>query len=277
MTTTDTVTTPVSLAALWRQWQKIDALPEHDDKIHAALNAIEKEIIDRPADNPADLKAKLKFLANLASDHDWNGRIEKLYQSIETGLEKSLDTGWQIICDFDDPMRLIENMSQALSIFTLAEDVWNDERDAVCAQALLFNIKDSCKKLRDLYSEIADLLRPRSERLKPEIVELMAERERIVSETNASPLAGSMTREGEEAFAALVEVASKRIAEIDEQIADMVTTNADGLAAQVELLDVLGGDGFGQGISSDHSDNCSVRLSASIQRGIRQLHDRAAT
>jgi hypothetical protein len=176
----------VSLAALWHRWQAIEALPEHDDRVQAELNAIEKEIIDQPAVNPADLKVKLTFLASLARDHDWNDRIEKLCQSIETGLEKSLFAGYKIVCDFDADMRVIESMTRALSIFTLAEDVWNDNLDALAAQTLIFNITDSCKNLRDMHGELADLLYPDRKPAAHLIVELMAERSRIVSETNAS-------------------------------------------------------------------------------------------
>jgi hypothetical protein len=280
MTTIDTV----SLTALWQRWQELEELDDHDDKVHAEFNAIEKQIIDRPADTPPDLLAKLKFLALIARDHDWDDHLEKLYASIEDGLKKSCYAGYRIICDLDGDMSLIENMAQALSIFTLAEDVWNNEPDAAAAQHLIFTIRDSCKNLREAHGKLADLTFPWTrEHLKgaavtpaDPIIELMAERERLLSETNASPLAKSTTKEGEAAFHALVCAAGKRFVEIDEQIADTVTTNPESLAAQVELLDLLGGDQFGQSLSSDHSRDCTVRLAASIKRGIRHLSGQKA-
>jgi hypothetical protein len=50
-----------------------------DPALLAELDAIEKQVIDRPSSNPADLKAELKFLALIARDHDWNDRLETLY------------------------------------------------------------------------------------------------------------------------------------------------------------------------------------------------------
>jgi hypothetical protein len=151
---------PASLTAVWQRWQEIEKLPDHDDKINAELNAIEEQIIERPADKPADLKVKLKFLFDLARDYDWNDRIEKLYRSIEDGLEKSWCTGYRVVCDVDADLSLIENMSRALQVFTIAEDVWNDERDASAAQALLFKLDDGCKNVREAMSKLGDLLYP---------------------------------------------------------------------------------------------------------------------
>jgi hypothetical protein len=151
---------PASLAAVWQRWQEIEKLPDHDDKIIAELNAIEEQIIERPADKPADLTVKLKFLFDLARDHDWNDRIEKLYRSIEGGLEKSWCAGYRVVCDMDADLSLIENMSRALQVFAIAEDLWNDERDASAAQALLFKIDDGCAKVREAQSKLGDLLYP---------------------------------------------------------------------------------------------------------------------
>jgi hypothetical protein len=151
---------PVSLAVLWQRWQEIEELPEHDKAIHIELDAIEKQIVEQPADKLADLMAKLNFLAHIARDHDWNDQLEQLFSSIKEGLEKSWYAGYHIVCDVDADLSLIENMSRALQVFTIAEDVWNDERDASAAQALLFKLDDGGKNVRDAQSKLGDLLYP---------------------------------------------------------------------------------------------------------------------
>jgi hypothetical protein len=156
---------PVSLAVLWQRWQEIEGLPEHDKAVLAELAAMEERFIEWPADNPADLLAKLKFLAHLARDHDWNDRLEKLYGSIEGGLKESWFKGYRIVCDMDDDLSRIENMSRALSIFTIAEEVWNDERDSMSAQALLFALDDGCKNLREAQEKLGDLTSTNCSRL----------------------------------------------------------------------------------------------------------------
>jgi hypothetical protein len=152
--------TPVSLAILWERWEEIGKLHKHDDEVRAELIVIEDRIIEQPARTPADLMVKLKFLAHLARDHDWSDRLEKLYGSIEGDLKESWHKGHRIVCNMDDDLRLIENMSRALSIFTLAQDVWNDERDSMSAQALLFALNDGCKNLRDAQEKLGDLTYP---------------------------------------------------------------------------------------------------------------------
>lgn len=87
---------PVSLAVLWQRWEEIgtnEAEIERanacDKTLFAELDAIEKQIIERPAEGPPDLMAKLKLLAHLARNCGWDELFEKLYHSIEDGLEKS--------------------------------------------------------------------------------------------------------------------------------------------------------------------------------------------
>jgi hypothetical protein len=155
-----TASETLSLSLLWQRWQELENFPEHDDKVHAEFNAIEKQMIEQPADSPPDLMAKLNFLAHIARDHDWNDQLEQLFSSIKEGLEKSWYAGYHIVCDVDDDLSLIENMSRALQVFTLAEDVLNDERDASAAQALLFKIDGGCANVRKAQSKLGDLLYP---------------------------------------------------------------------------------------------------------------------
>ncbi|MGA8399006.1 MAG: hypothetical protein WB697_03915 [Stellaceae bacterium] len=85
-----TPATRVSLALLWERWQEIEELPEHDKTVLAELNVIEARIIDQPAKNARDLVAKLKFLAHIARDHDWDDKLEKLHASILSAQEDFL-------------------------------------------------------------------------------------------------------------------------------------------------------------------------------------------
>jgi hypothetical protein len=105
--------TPVSLAILWQRWQEIEKLPEHNDKILAERNAIENQIIDQPAETSADLFAKLKFLAHLARDHDWNDRIEKLYGSIEDAQRNQLN-GRDPLSRIEDELIKIKGIGECL-------------------------------------------------------------------------------------------------------------------------------------------------------------------
>lgn len=77
---------PVSLSVLWQRWEELEELEDHDDKVHAEFNAIEKHIIGQSAENFADLTAKLRFLRHQARELEWDDRLENLYRSIEDGL-----------------------------------------------------------------------------------------------------------------------------------------------------------------------------------------------
>ena len=93
---------PVSLAVLWQRWQELDELPEHDKAIHAELAAMDKQIVEQPAENFSDLLAKLRFLAHQARDLEWDDRLEKLYASIEDGFRNQVG-------DRDNPLSRIED------------------------------------------------------------------------------------------------------------------------------------------------------------------------
>jgi hypothetical protein len=61
--------TPVSLAVLWQRWQEIETNETEieradagDKALFAELSAIEKQIIERPADNPPDLGRNIRPL-----------------------------------------------------------------------------------------------------------------------------------------------------------------------------------------------------------------------
>ena len=84
---------PVSLSVLWQRWEVLEGLPEHDKAVRAEFDAIEKQIIDQPAENFADVFAKLKFLAHVAREHDWNDRLEKLHGSIEDAISNQVGDG----------------------------------------------------------------------------------------------------------------------------------------------------------------------------------------
>lgn len=92
---------PVSLSVLWQRWDELEGLPEHDKAALAEFDAIEQRIIEQPAENFADVLAKLKFLAHLAREHDWNDRLEKLHGSIEEGLLNQVS--------YRDPLSRIED------------------------------------------------------------------------------------------------------------------------------------------------------------------------
>jgi hypothetical protein len=319
---------PMSLTALWRRWQEIEDLPEHDKKVHTELDALEERLVGDEAENTWDLLAKLQYL-HIRTEVEWNDNSERLYQSIVDGYQKLVVKNRDAYSRLEDAIFAIRGAANCvLDAFMEAEEPANKvgtylgerlldhaaDAEAAFGEIAHLRVREGeFERLvpppkpqdaqRDLAKLVLAALGPRAtvgevESVRrtlsfmlgalpapiqaPEamnavnppdpIIGLMAERERLVSETNAT----KPSVIGEVAFDALVDAAGKRIAEIDEQIADIVTANPESLAAQVSLLDLLGGDEFGQGLDVHHGDDCSVRLSASIQRGIRQLSGQSA-
>jgi hypothetical protein len=155
MTTIDTV----SLALLWQRWQEIEtdekeiARADAGDKtLFAELNAIEKQIIDQPAETFSDLLAKLRFLAHILHDHDWDDiRVEPLYASIADGLSNQIPHR-NPLSRLEDALFKIKGVSECL------ESVSRDapEPAKVCdylGQQLREHAEQAEEALSELYDE----------------------------------------------------------------------------------------------------------------------------
>jgi hypothetical protein len=97
---------------------------------------------------------------------------------------------------------------------------------------------------------------------------LFAERERDEEETEKS-----MRGMTDDEIAAAMDRAHERIAALDERMCDTIATTAEGLFAQVQLLEILSqvADYPFCAYDNHHSDDCLDRLRATIERGIGSL------
>jgi hypothetical protein len=65
-----------------------------------------------------------------------------------------------LVAGMEDPLVGIERIARAIHVFTIADDIWTDERDAMAVQGLLDALEGYRKQLEKVHSELFRLMHP---------------------------------------------------------------------------------------------------------------------